>query len=103
MNGFFSSIGIAGLFFAALLGVSGCAHHSSEPVSTSLRPKVPEQRFEYTQPQMGVPFRIVLYAPNKLIGRLAAEAAYARIAQLNQVLSDYETDSELSELSQTAG
>jgi len=72
---------------------SGCAH----------KPAVPQERFEYEQPQMGVRFRIVLYAPNKLIARLAAEAAFQRVSNLNQILSDYETDSELSELSRTAG
>jgi thiamine biosynthesis lipoprotein len=61
------------------------------------------QRFEYTQPQMGLPFRITLYAPDKTSADAAAEAAYARIKQLNDILSDYDTDSELSRLSQTSG
>ena len=61
------------------------------------------QRFEYAQPQMGVPFRIVLYAVSKPSADAAAEAAFARIQQLNDILSDYDTDSELSRLSQTAG
>lgn len=61
------------------------------------------QRFEYTQPQMGVPFRIVLYAPMKSGADAAARAAYARVSQLNSIMSDYDTDSELSRLSQTAG
>src|ERR1043166_66798 len=60
-------------------------------------------RFEYTQPQMGLPFRIVLYAPDKVSADAAANAAFARIKQLNDILSDYDTDSELSRLSQTAG
>jgi thiamine biosynthesis lipoprotein len=60
-------------------------------------------RYEYTRPQMGLPFRIVLYAPNKTSADAAAEAAYARIKQLNDILSDYDTDSELSRLSQTSG
>ncbi len=60
-------------------------------------------RFEYTQPQMGVPFRIVLYAGDKPSADAAAAAAFARIKQLNDTLSDYDTDSELSRLSQTAG
>lgn len=66
-------------------------------------PRVPEQRFEYTRPQMGVPFRIVLYAVEKFSADAAAEAAFTRIQRLNDVLSDYDTDSELSRLSQTAG
>ena len=60
-------------------------------------------RFEYTQPQMGVPFRLVLYAPARASADAAAQAAFARIGELNAVMSDYDTDSELSRLSQTAG
>ena len=52
---------------------------------------------------MGVPFRIVLYAPDKPSAEAGARAAFGRIRQLNTILSDYEDDSELSRLSQTAG
>ena len=52
---------------------------------------------------MGTPFRIVLYATDKSSADAAAEAAFARIKELNDILSDYDTDSELSRLSQTAG
>ena len=52
---------------------------------------------------MGVPFRIVLYAPSRPIADAAAAAGFKRIAQLNDIMSDYETDSELSQLSRTAG
>jgi FAD:protein FMN transferase len=61
------------------------------------------QRFEFTEPQMGVPFRIVLYAPEAGAAQSGARAAFDRVAQLNQIMSDYETDSELNELSRTAG
>jgi FAD:protein FMN transferase len=60
-------------------------------------------RFEFTRPQMGLPFRIVLYAADQPAAEAAAEAAFARISQLNDILSDYDTDSELSRLNQTAG
>ena len=66
-------------------------------------PRKPLSRFEYTQPQMGLPFRVVLYATDKQSADAAARAAFARIRQLNDTLSDYDTDSELSRLSQTAG
>ncbi len=61
------------------------------------------QRFEYEQPQMGVPFRIILYARDESEAERAATAAFNRIAGLNHILSDYETDSEISELSRTSG
>ena len=52
---------------------------------------------------MGLPFRIVLYAPDEMTAKANAEAAFKRIAQLNDILSDYEADSELSQLSRTSG
>lgn len=66
---------------------------------------MPEQtwkRHEFEQPQMGVPFRIVLYAPSDEIAERAAKSAFDRIAELNAIMSDYETDSELSQLSRSS-
>lgn len=62
-----------------------------------------ESRFEFSRPQMGLPFRIVLYAPDESKARSAADAVFQRVAELNDILSDYDTDSELSRLSRTAG
>ncbi len=61
------------------------------------------QRFEFEQPQMGLPFRIVLYAESQTFADTAARAALARVAELNQIFSDYEEDSELSKLSRSSG
>src|SRR5947209_14453781 len=61
------------------------------------------QRFEYQQPQMGVPFRIVLYAPDPTAASTAAAASFHRIKQLNDMMSDYDADSELSRLSRASG
>src|SRR6266481_2988976 len=61
------------------------------------------QRFEYQQPQMGVPFRIVLYAPDPTAASSASAVSFQRIKQLNDVMSDYDTDSELSRLSRASG
>lgn len=52
---------------------------------------------------MGLPFRIVLYAETKSQADVAAAAAFARIQELNDILSDYDFESELSELSHTSG
>ena len=57
------------------------------------------ERFEYTEPQMGVPFKIVLYAPDETAANRASRAAYDRIAALNGVMSHYDPKSELSQLS----
>lgn len=60
-------------------------------------------RYEFSQPQMGVPFQIVLYADDSVVAEQAAAAAFARIAELNGIMSDYESDSELNRLARTAG
>ena len=64
--------------------------------------RLPE-RFEFTQFQMGMNFRVVLYAPDEDSANAAASAAYARIKQLNGLMSDYEPQSELMQLCRTAG
>src|SRR5258708_3552366 len=43
-------------------------------------------RFEYQRPEMGVSFRIVLYARNQSTADSAAEAAFERIKQLNAIM-----------------
>lgn len=50
---------------------------------------------------MGVQARIVLFAPDESSARDGASAAFARIAALEQVMSDYRPDSELSVLAAT--
>ncbi len=52
---------------------------------------------------MGVEIKLVLYAPDEASANRAAEAAYRRIGQIDQAMSDYKPDSELSRLSRTAG
>ena len=61
------------------------------------------QKFVYEKAEMGLPFRISLYAKDEATAKTAAEAAFDRIAVLNSILSDYDSDSELSRLSQTSG
>lgn len=60
-------------------------------------------RFEYGRPEMGLPFRIVMYAADRARADAAAEAAFQRIEDLNGIMSDYDEDSELSRLSRTSG
>ncbi len=87
-----ASLFLGTLVAAAWVG-AGCA----------TRPGLPWQRYEFERPQMGLPFRIVLYATDGQVATNAAEAAWKRIAELNSILSDYEEQSELSRLSRTAG
>lgn len=56
------------------------------------------QRYEFTQPRMGVPFTLTFYADDEHTATNAAAAAFERIEQLNAILSDYDPDSELNRL-----
>ena len=69
----------------------------------SLLADEPLQKFVYEKAEMGLPFRISLYAKDEATAKSAAEAAFDRIAVLNSILSDYDSDSELSRLSRTSG
>ncbi|MEE3220682.1 MAG: FAD:protein FMN transferase [Planctomycetota bacterium] len=60
------------------------------------------EKFEFTEPHMGVPFKLVFYASDTRSANLAAAAAFARIKQLNAILSDYLPESELSRLSKAS-
>jgi FAD:protein FMN transferase len=60
-------------------------------------------RHEFAQPHMGTTFRIVLYAREAPEARAAADAAFARVAELDAILSDYRPDSEVMQLCRRAG
>jgi thiamine biosynthesis lipoprotein len=51
---------------------------------------------------MGVPVRIALYSTDAEAANRAAKAVYARFAELNRIMSDYDPDSELSRLGRSA-
>ena len=60
-------------------------------------------RHEFTAVHMGVQVRIALYAPSEASARAAASAAFARIAELDDKMSDYRPYSEVRMLSQHPG
>jgi FAD:protein FMN transferase len=60
-------------------------------------------RFEFTETHMGSEFKVVLYTTDESIARSASRAAFARIAALDAILSDYQPDSELMRLCDQAG
>lgn len=61
----------------------------------------PKARFEAVEPHMGSMVRIVVYADGVQNAREAMQAAFARIAALDAILSDYKPDSELNRLCQS--
>ena len=80
--------------FGALLGamvwLSGCR---TAPGPENL------QRFEFKQPHMGTLFTITLYARGELAARVGADTAFAKIAALDRMMTDYDPESELMQLS----
>ncbi|MGQ9879421.1 MAG: FAD:protein FMN transferase [Armatimonadota bacterium] len=60
-------------------------------------------RYQYSQMLMGVQVTITLYAPDKNSAERACIAAFNRIAELEQMMSDYRVDSELMRLCAQSG
>lgn len=77
-------------FVILLVGCHGLAPETERP-----------QRFQFQQPHMGTLFTITLYAPDELAAQSAAAAAFSRVAELNQMMTDYDPDSELMRLSRS--
>lgn len=63
----------------------------------------PMIRYEYEEPHMGTVFRFQLYAPSKEVADRAAAAGFARVKEINSILSDYQSDNEIMRLCQKAG
>lgn len=63
----------------------------------------PLVRFDFEARHMGVGFRAAFYAPDRATATAAADLVFARIDALDDALSDWDPESELSRLSRTAG
>jgi FAD:protein FMN transferase len=75
--------------FASLLGALLVAACRSPAPTSALH------RFEFRHPAMGTLFALTLYAPNAPTAEASADAAFKRIDALEDVMSDYQADSEL--------
>ncbi len=58
----------------------------------------PQTRFEYESKHMGTTFRVVLYAADAAAATRASAAGFARVAELDGIMSDYKPASELNRL-----
>ncbi|MGA2033497.1 MAG: FAD:protein FMN transferase [Thermoguttaceae bacterium] len=85
---------MAGLWIVWLWSAGGLAAGHNSPALV---------RFEFTQVEMAVPFKLVLYAPDAAAATSAARAAFARVHALNAIMSDYDPESELNRLCRTSG
>jgi thiamine biosynthesis lipoprotein len=59
-------------------------------------------RFEAVEPHMGTLVRVTVYTRDEPSATAAFRAAFDRIANLDEILSDYKPDSELSRIARTA-
>src|SRR5262245_54653571 len=60
-------------------------------------------RYSFSEPHMGTLFRVVVYARDEATARRATKEAFARVAELNAIMSDYQSTSELMRLCAKAG
>ncbi len=74
------------LLVALAMLITGC--HSTKP-------KTALHRYDFTHPAMGTLFSINLYAADEASASAAAEAAFQKVDALEDVMSDYQADSEL--------
>jgi thiamine biosynthesis lipoprotein len=58
----------------------------------------PPGRHEFESKHMGTTFRVVLYTPDRPTAAKAAKAVFARVDELERVMSDYDAKSELMRL-----
>jgi thiamine biosynthesis lipoprotein len=86
------------VFALVFCAFAGCVRHA--PARPAAQQGQDEKPFEFVRQKMGGPFKILLYAKDQAAADHAAEAGFARVDQLNSVLSDYDPASEISKLSQ---
>jgi len=61
------------------------------------------KKFSFDQPHMGTRFQITMYAADEATASKVAKAAFARIAELDGIMTDYRPASELMRLCAKAG
>jgi len=61
------------------------------------------KRYEFSQPKMGTEFRLIFYCDDDMKADSLQQKSFEKIDGLNMIFSDYEIDSEASQLSKYAG
>lgn len=62
-----------------------------------------DKRYTFEKGLMGSPFKLVFYASDDSLAQKAAQSAFKRIEQLNEIMSDYADGSEINRLSAQSG
>ncbi len=71
--------------------------------TTSVMSQDSLSRYEFSRVEMAVDFRIALYGSTSEAANKAAQSAFDRIKQLNDIMSDYDSNSELMRLCSASG
>ncbi|QDT54317.1 Thiamine biosynthesis lipoprotein ApbE precursor [Caulifigura coniformis] len=66
-------------------------------------PQPAETRFEFEQVRFAAPVRLLVYAPSEALANNVSRDVFARLKQLDRIMSDYDPESELSRLCAQAG
>lgn len=95
-------------FISALCGAFalsvGLNRSNAETTERSSAPEVADwERFEFAEKKMGVPTRIIMFAPNAETANAAANAVWKRFDELNAALSDYDSESEIVRVCRDSG
>lgn len=61
------------------------------------------QRYSFREPHMGTQIQLLIYSPSEEMAKKAAAAAFDRVKQLDDIMSDYRPTSELMRLCARAG
>jgi len=74
---------------AGVVLLAGCQTRVPKTAGSELK------RFVFYKGVMGTVFSITIYAVEESAAKTAADAAFARVVQLNDIMTDYDRDSEL--------
>src|SRR4051794_25441478 len=83
-----------GLFFWLMFQPATSPRVDAPPPAKAAPMEKEPTRYEFHQTHMGSEFKLVLYCADAPTARSASDAAFARIAQLDAELSDYNPESE---------
>jgi thiamine biosynthesis lipoprotein len=105
MSGAF--VGLAAVAIGLATAAEGHVPRPYSPPATGHRQLVNDDsaalhRYEAVEPHMGTLVRITLHAPAEAAARAAFAAAFARIRELDETLSDYQPASELNRVTAAA-
>ncbi|MDO5566297.1 MAG: hypothetical protein Q4G59_06535, partial [Planctomycetia bacterium] len=72
-------------------------------LTLAVEPSKELKRFEYNRQEMGVPVRVVLFAPNEEIAQKGSDSVYLLFSRLNAIMSDYDPESEIIQVCRKSG